>query len=56
MTAPCEYPDVIKATTGIPETQVLAMTIALGYPDMRDPVNQFPRDREPVDTFTRFLE
>ncbi len=56
MTSPCEYPDVIRARTGIPDTEIMAMAIALGYPDMSDPVNQFSRDREPVDKFTRFLE
>lgn len=54
--APLHYPDIIKDFLHIPESHVLTMAIAMGYPDMNDAVNKFAREREPVSKFVRFVE
>ncbi|MEW6033787.1 MAG: nitroreductase [Chloroflexota bacterium] len=56
MNAPTAYPEVIKGYLGIPEDHLIALAISLGYPDMRDPVNSFPRDREPLSAVARWFE
>ena len=48
------YPDVIRKELGIPEDKLIALGIAIGYPDWKDPVNEDYRDREPLDEVTRF--
>lgn len=54
--APTQYPDIVKDFLHIPESHVLTMAIAMGYPDMNDAVNNFPREREPISKFVRFVE
>jgi nitroreductase len=43
------YPDVIRKVLGIPESKLIALGIAIGYPNWDDPENQPRRPREPVD-------
>ena len=49
------YPEVLRERLGIPDDHLVPLTLALGYPDMTDPVNNFPRDREPLDEVVRFI-
>lgn len=54
--SPLHYPDIVKDFLHIPGDHILALAIALGYPELDDPVNNFPREREPVSKFVRFIE
>jgi len=48
------YPDVIRKELGIPQEKLIALGIAIGYPDWKNPVNDDFRDREPLDEVTKF--
>jgi nitroreductase len=43
------YPDVLRKVLGIPDSKLIALGIAVGYPDWNDPVNQLHSEREPLD-------
>jgi nitroreductase len=43
------YPDVLREVLGIPDSKLIAVGIAVGYPDWDDPVNQLRSEREPLD-------
>ena len=48
------YPDIIRKVLGIPADKLIALGIAIGYPDWNAPVNQERRDREPLDKVAKF--
>jgi len=48
------YPDVLRKTLGIPDSKLLVLGIAIGYPNWDDPVNQFHSEREPLDDITKW--
>ncbi len=48
------YPDIIHKELGIPEDKLIALGIAIGYPDWDNEVNEDYRDREPLDTMVKF--
>jgi nitroreductase len=48
------YPDIIRQELGIPEDKLIALGIAIGYPDPDQPVNKVRRSREPLDKVARF--
>ncbi len=48
------YPDIIRKELGIPEDKLIALGVAIGYPDWQDPVNEDFRDREPLDSICKF--
>jgi nitroreductase len=43
------YPDVLRKVLGIPDSKLIVLGIAVGYPDWNDPVNQIHSEREPLD-------
>ena len=43
------YPGIIREVLEIPDTKLMLMGIAIGYPDWDNPVNQFSTEREPLD-------
>jgi nitroreductase len=43
------HPDIIREVLGIPDTKLMLVGMAIGYPDLKDPVNQYTTDREPMD-------
>ena len=43
------YPDIIREVLGIPDTKLMLVGIAIGYPDLTNPVNQYTTNREPID-------
>lgn len=43
------YPDVLREILGIPESKVMVLGIAIGYPDWDDTVNQFRSERESLE-------
>jgi nitroreductase len=48
------YPDIIRKELGIPEDKVIALGIAIGYPDWDSPANKDTRDRVPLDEIAKF--
>jgi len=46
------YPDVVRKYTGIPESKLIIICIAIGYPDWEFPANKLESKREPVDSIT----
>ena len=48
------YPDIIRKVLGIPEDKLIALGIAIGYPDWDNPVTQGRTAREPLDEVVKF--
>ena len=48
------YPDVLRKVLGIPDSKLIVLGIAIGYPNWDDPVNQFRSEREPLDKIARW--
>ena len=48
------YPTIVYDELNIPKDQILWCGIALGYPDMSEPVNSMRSERAPVDDFAVF--
>ncbi len=48
------YPDIIRKELGIPEDKLIALGIAIGYPDSKDPANKDRRERVPLDEIANF--
>ena len=51
-----EYPDVIRDFLGLEANQVVLCGMALGYEDTAAAVNSYRTPREPVHSFTRFVD
>jgi nitroreductase len=43
------YPDVLRKVLGIPDSKLIVLGIAVGYPDWDDPVNQLRSERDALD-------
>jgi nitroreductase len=43
------HPDVLRKVLRIPDSKLIALGIAIGYPDWDDPVNELRSEREPLD-------
>jgi nitroreductase len=48
------WPDILRELLDIPDSALIVMGIAIGYPDNEARVNNFVRTREPLDTFTHW--
>ena len=48
------YPDIIHKELGIPKDKLVALGIAIGYPDWDNEINKDFRDREPLDIIAKF--
>lgn len=48
------YPDIIRKELDIPHDKLLALGIAIGYPDWDNEITKDFRDREPLDTMVKF--
>ena len=46
------FPDIIRKAVDIPERKLIAVGIAIGYPDWENPLNQKSTQRESLDTIT----
>ena len=49
------YPDVVRKHCNIPDSERIAMAIAIGYPSAEFPANALQSTREPVENITRWL-
>jgi len=43
------YPDVLRKVLAIPDSKLIVLGIAIGYPDWDNPVNKLHSEREPLD-------
>ncbi len=43
------YPDIVRNVMGIPIEKLIAIGVAIGYPDWENPANQMRTQREPLD-------
>jgi nitroreductase len=48
------YPEVLRKMLAIPESKLIVLGIAIGYPDWDDPVNKFRSERDPLDEVIRW--
>jgi nitroreductase len=48
------YPDIIRKELGIPQDKLIALGIAIGYPDWDMPENKERRSREPLEKIASF--
>ena len=46
------YPDVLRKELEIPESKIVLLGIAIGYPDWDNPINEFRTEREPLESIT----
>jgi nitroreductase len=44
------YPDVVRQVLSIPDSKIVFLGIAIGYPDWNNPINQFRTEREPLES------
>ncbi len=49
-----EYPEVVRKILNIPESKILLVGLAIGYPDMEDKVNSLWTEREPLDNLAKW--
>jgi nitroreductase len=48
-------PDIVHSHFAIPDTKLLAIGAALGWPDMNAPINNFVRKRGKIEEFVRWI-
>jgi nitroreductase len=48
------YPDTLRQMLEIPDSKLIVLSIAIGYPDWDNPVNRFRSEREAVDSVVRW--
>lgn len=51
-----EYPDIIRDILNITKDYDIVCGMALGYPDLNHPINQYRTDREPLENFTKWYD
>ena len=49
------YPGVLREILEIPDSKLIVLGIAIGYPDWDDSVNQFHSDRDPLDKVAKWV-
>jgi nitroreductase len=54
MGIPILWPEIYRELLNIPEDRAIVTSIAIGYPDLRAPINTFPRPREPLDNLVEW--
>ncbi len=54
MTTPVAWPEIMRELLGIPESKLIALAIAIGYPETEAKVNNFERTREPLEVLTHW--
>jgi len=54
MGIPVLWPEIFRELLDIPKDRAIVTSIAIGYPDIRAPINTFPRPREPLDSLVEW--
>jgi len=52
--AMAEFPEIVRSTLGVPDSQKLICGIAIGFADREHPVNNYRTERDSVESFTRW--
>jgi nitroreductase len=52
----CAYEDEIKEVLNIPENKTVVIGVAIGYPDLSNPINSFKTERDPLNSFVRWID
>ena len=52
--APVAYPDAIREVLQLPDSKLMVIAVAIGYPDQDSPLNQFRSEREPLERIVRW--
>ena len=50
------YPETVKDVLSIPDNEVVWCGIALGYPNLEHPINNYRTSRESIDKFVTFIK
>jgi nitroreductase len=48
------HPDVLRKILAIPESKLLVIGLAIGYPDLSSPLSNMHTAREPLDRVTQW--
>ena len=48
------YPNILRQMLGIPNSKLVLVGIAIGYPDWDNPINAFRSDREAMDSLVKW--
>ncbi|MBE0481286.1 MAG: nitroreductase [Dehalococcoidia bacterium] len=48
------YPDILKKELDIPDSKLIVLGIAVGYPDRENPLNEFQSERDSLDKMARW--
>jgi len=48
------YPNVLRQMLGIPDSKLVLVGIAIGYPDWDNPINEFRSAREAADSMVKW--
>jgi nitroreductase len=54
MGIPVLWPEIFRELLNIPKDRAIVTSIAIGYPDLRAPINTFSRPREPLDNLVEW--
>jgi nitroreductase len=54
MARPTHYPDILRDLLKIPDSKLIVIAVAIGYPDPNSPLNTFERSREEIDKFVHW--
>jgi nitroreductase len=54
MSMPVWWPEIYRELLGIPESKLIALAVAIGYPDLEAKVNTFERTREKLEVLAHW--
>jgi nitroreductase len=54
MGIPVLWPDTFRELLDIPKDRAIVTSVAIGYPDLKAPINTFPRPRELLDNLAEW--
>jgi nitroreductase len=49
------HPEILRKALGIPDSKLILVGLAIGYPDWESPLNKFKTSREPLGTLTKWF-
>jgi nitroreductase len=54
MGIPVLWPGIFRELLNIPKDRAIVTSVAVGYPDLKAPINRFPRPREPLENLVEW--
>ena len=48
------HPDILRKVLGLPDSKLMVVGMAIGYPNWDDPINRFRSEREPLDNVAKW--